>query len=115
MTAAPQMIYGGSCPVCSSDVYQCECHPETIKAAGGHIFVSLRTNARHSAASGQLEKLHGLGVEVEQKNDGHHWIVTHGPKQYHYWPSRQKFRTPDGLAIKRGFEKLVNEIRKDTP
>lgn len=113
MSIAEEIIDGELCPLCVSPEEVCDCSPEAIKSAGGHLFVALRANVRREREEAWEKQIKTLRAEIDKRNAGHHWIITRNRKRWDFWPSRQKYRGPSNPRIQRGFDQLIEEIQNE--
>ena len=103
-----------TCPACSSSVELCDCSSEMIKSLeGGLRFIVERSKYRRQAGVDQLKEMIKLKAAVSMVEG--YWFIERGPKQWKYWPRRQKWQPVGANFMRRGFESLLVEVRKESP
>lgn len=67
----------------------------------------------NKALNKEMQDLLKMGAEVEVKNGGHHWIITHGQMRVDYWPSSERFQITYKTEVRRGFKDMVRMMKGD--
>lgn len=70
-----------------------------------------RQQARLRRTRNAVAELDRLGIKYERRNDGHHFIVSHGGRTANLWPQGDKWSVAGTTEIEFGFWRMVEYLK----